>query len=178
MKTTLLRASIALALFATLAVPALGQFAGGGFSFTAGQIPGTTTNDSATAGNVGQYIEALQTAATNFPATGTYGDLGSLALTAGDWDVSIMMNASANGATAQLVGAGIGTASGTGSTGITPGVNYAAQTAPTSSANSSVAVPVYRISIASSTTYYCKVIANYTVGTPQYQGRCSARRVR
>lgn len=178
MKTTLIRAFVALALFATLAIPAFGQFSGGGFSFTAGQIPGTSTNNNASAGNVGQYIEALQTTATNLGGNGVYTDMGSLALTAGDWDVSMNATFSANGASVTSVAIGLGTTVGNSAAGITFGSNGLQGVAPTASYNSSLTVASFRISLAASATYYCKGVSNYTVATVQMVGRCSARRVR
>lgn len=174
----IIRAGVALALLAAIAAPALGQFTGGGFSYTTGQLPGTTTNDSASAGNVGQYIEALQTSATNFPTNSTYGDLGSLALTAGDWNVTLIGTASANGASVTSWALGIGTTTGNSAAGVTFGVNGLQGLPPTSTALSSLSVAEFRVSLAAPATYYCKVIATYTVATPQYIGRCSARRVR
>lgn len=55
---------------------------------TIGQIPGTTTNDNANPGNVGEYREAIvsggaPTALTRFTPT----LLTTLSLTAGDWNV-------------------------------------------------------------------------------------------
>lgn len=51
-----------------------------------GQIPGTATNDDASAGNVGEYLSASNNVAV-LPA-GAPLSVTSLALTAGDWDVS------------------------------------------------------------------------------------------
>lgn len=51
----------------------------------AGQIPGTATNNSATAGNVGEYITGSATGVAVVNATPK--DITSINLTAGDWDV-------------------------------------------------------------------------------------------
>lgn len=168
-----------LLLLAALSSPALAQFSpGSSGATTPGQLSGTTTNDNATAGNVGQYIEALQTTATNLGGTGVYTDMGSLALTAGDWDVSMNATFSANGATVTTVAIGLGTTVGNSAAGITFGSNGLQGVAPTASYNSSLTVASFRISLAASATYYCKGVANYTVATAQMVGRCSARRRR
>ena len=58
---------------------------------TAGQIVGTATNDSATAGNVGEYVSSAVTPAYPITLTSTqYADVTSISLTAGDWDVTGM----------------------------------------------------------------------------------------
>lgn len=53
------------------------------------QIPGSATNDSASAGNIGEFISStvLVGAAVNVP-TATATNVTSIAPTAGDWDVS------------------------------------------------------------------------------------------
>lgn len=53
-----------------------------------GQIPGTTTNDIAAAGNVGEYLTGtIASGAAVTLATGTPLTVTSVALTAGDWNV-------------------------------------------------------------------------------------------
>src|SRR2546421_430181 len=51
---------------------------------------GTTTNDNAVSGNLGEYISSTvaRGAAVTGAANGTYKDLTSIVLTAGDWDIS------------------------------------------------------------------------------------------
>lgn len=53
-----------------------------------GQLPGTTTNDSASAGNIGQFISSVIAAGSAISVTnGINFDLTSISLPAGDWDV-------------------------------------------------------------------------------------------
>jgi hypothetical protein len=52
-----------------------------------GHIPGTQTNDSAAAGQVGEIISAVITTGVALPS-GAVVVVGSISLTAGDWDVS------------------------------------------------------------------------------------------
>jgi hypothetical protein len=69
-------------------------------TLTAGQLPGTATNDNASAGNVGEYIESLKTTSTTGSTTlGTYTDAGvSIALTAGDWSIFFSAELEVSGA--------------------------------------------------------------------------------
>jgi len=141
---------------------------------------GTNTNDSAAAGYIGEYIESVVTSATNLPTSGQLGDLTSISLSAGDWDIGVNIGFSLNTGTGMTrISGGIGTASGNSTTGIVSGSNFHDSTAmPTAAANSFVSVAPYRVSISSSTTYYLKFRGNYTGGNPQGVGRISARRVR
>lgn len=139
---------------------------------------GTSTNDDAEVGEIGEYIEGLQTTLTNFPASGTLGDLASVYLTAGDWDVTAMLDAQPNGATTTTMDIGISVTSGNSATGLTSGVNRFFALGPTSATGQPLYVPAYRMSLASATTAYLKYEASYSVATPQARGRISARRVR
>jgi hypothetical protein len=55
-------------------------------SIASGQLPATTTNDSAAAGKVGEVISSVITTGVALP-TATAVAVASIALTAGDWDV-------------------------------------------------------------------------------------------
>jgi hypothetical protein len=142
------------------------------------KIRGTQTNDAAAAGDVGEYIESIVSTPANTPATGVWGDITSISLTAGDWDVVGNIFTQANGATVSQVRGFIGTASGNSTTGFVTGSNNCEPGVPTASTHGSGAIPSYRVSISSTTTYYLKVQANFSAGTPQAAGRISARRVR
>lgn len=53
----------------------------------AGQLPGTTTNDSASAGNVGEYLTtSVASGSAVSLTTATPANVTSVVLTAGDWD--------------------------------------------------------------------------------------------
>lgn len=152
----------------------------------AGQLigKGTQTNDSASAGYIGEYIE-LTAGVTSFTsATGHYQDFGgngtALALTKGDWEVTFTVYFLANAATITSYLMGITTTTGDSSTGLTAaGSNYA-QIGGLSVANSplSLTVPSFRVSLSADTSYYGKLFAQFGAGTPQYAGRLSARRLR
>lgn len=143
----------------------------------AGQVPGTNTNDNAVAGNIGEVVRSY-VAATNTAATAAYDDLTSITLTAGDWDISLFAYFRVNGATATVWSAGISTTAGNFNTGLTDGDNFTDALAGTAIYNPSIVVPPYRVQPATTTTYYFKRRAVFTVGTPQIGGRITARRVR
>lgn len=142
-------------------------------------IQGTPTNDNAASGYVGESFYAASTTPANFAATGVRADLASIAVTAGDWDLSFCMTATPNGSTCTFVEAFIGTAAGNNTTGLLLGDNYAGTIGPTATIPaSSVCVANYRVSLTGAATYYLKVLATYSAGTPQVTGRISARRIR
>lgn len=141
-------------------------------------VVGTGAADSAPAGRIGEYVEALASAV-SFPATTQYGDAASISLTPGDWDVDIVGYAVANGATMVSFGVGISTTSGNSSTGLVAGNNSLALLTPsTAGGNTPFAIPRYRISLSATTTIYFKYVSSYSVATPTLNGRISARRAR
>jgi len=142
---------------------------------------GTTTNDSAAAGYIGEYIELVTSTSQNFPTSTQYGDLNGgaadISLTAGDWDVTVTFRTNLNSSTCTDVSCGISITSGNSTTGLVSGSNLFLMAPPTSSYGTNMGF-VYRVSLASTTTVYLKYMANYSAGTPQARGRISARRVR
>lgn len=152
-------------------------------SSSGSKLRGTTTNDDAAAGDIGEYIEST-VSNTSTGSTGQYYDITSISLTKGDWDISGMSQFSRNGATFTLVDLvlAITTTSGNNSTGVIPGVNTS-EFNPGATMLSfgfvSVSVPVYRMSLSSTTTVYLKGFVDaYSAGTPKQYARISARRVR
>lgn len=148
-----------------------------GTCYSRGQLVGTNTNDNATAGNIGEYVEAKGTGA-SFPATGTFGDANSISLTAGDWDVMLCFDAASSGATVTATAIGISTTPGNSSTGLVGGQTQLDFIPPTSANNASGCLTGVRQSLSATTTVYGKVAGVYTVSTPTYGYRLSARRVR
>lgn len=150
------------------------------FNPTTKGIKGTTTNNNAAALNVGEYVESIASA-TNAPTSTQYGDLTSISLTAGDWDVTAGIFWTVNGATWSQYGHGISITSGNSPTGLNTGENFSNNTSTGSAtvpASVTKFVSSYRMSLSGTTTVYLKYISNYTAGPPQAQGRLSARRVR
>ena len=62
------------------------------------RFKGTTTNDNALTGNVGEYVESVVEGA-NAGASTQFGDATSIILTAGDWDVTLIGEITINGGT-------------------------------------------------------------------------------
>lgn len=149
---------------------------------TGGQLPATATNDDAAAGKLGEYKESVVSAVTVTGANGVWGNITTLSLTAGDWDVSFDNYLASNGGTItgpwqiaissysditttdQVAGSNLCVVD------FTPGLATAAQeTCP---------VFAYRMKLASTIVVYGKEKLNYSAGSPQVSGRLSARRVR
>lgn len=134
---------------------------------------GTTTNDNAAAGVVGEYVQSTFSAVAL--TTNTVTNLTSISLTAGDWDVygNALIGASAV-ALFEAV-AGINTVSATFGT-------YYAQILTASGGalaqTISQTMPPQRLSLASTTTVYAVGRAQFASGTAAATGILLARRVR
>ena len=141
-------------------------------------IKGTTTNDSATAGKVGEYVSSAVTSPTAAPATGAIGDLTSIALTAGDWDVHLQGHWRVNTSVQDVI-VGIGTAAGNDGSGLVIGSNQATLAQAFLAAGAQfMSVAPYRVSLSASATIYYKYSADYTGAVPDLRGIISARRIR
>ncbi len=140
-------------------------------------VMGTQTNDNASVGFYGEYISS-SVAGRAYPGTNTYGDMAAITLTTGDWDITGLALEDNNGATVTFTALDILTVSGNNSTGESVGVNAVQGPPSTSVYDTALTIPAYRASISGSTTYYLKVRAIFSVATPAFYGRISARRVR
>lgn len=141
-------------------------------------ILGTTDGSRANGGIVGESTVSVVTTYTNYPTTAQYGDLTSLLLTAGDWDVTAVLDAQYNGATVNNLRMGISTTSGNSSTGLNAGDNLVFSQGPTIAYDISEEVANFRLSLNTTTQVYLKYFSVYTVAIPQAAGRISARRIR
>lgn len=141
-------------------------------------IQGTTTNDNATAGNLGEYIShTIASDSAVSLSTGTTANVDSITLTAGDWDVRIMGYFKASGASASDFKLGFSTTSAT--IDATAGKFNNNPTVVTGlSDDLSSAVPDCRVSVASSTKIYFVAQSTFTLGTVKTYGIISARRMR
>lgn len=150
-----------------------------GAATVTGGIVGTTAAGNATAGNLGEYVESVISTDANLPAAnGVWGDATSISLTAGDWDVCAMLLLAGQSGTTTAGDIGIGTASGTSTTGLVLGSNWNQfQFIALNGSRASATIPPYRVNISGTTTYYLKVRGTFT-STPTYTCRFSARRVR
>ena len=141
-------------------------------------IVGTTTTNDAQAGSVGETVMSSITSPTNYPATGTFGDLTSISLTAGDWDIAAVTQQTTPGTMTGETRLGISTTSGNSATGLTIGYNRLAFPNATATADSGASIPMYRLQLGSTTTVYLKFFTEYTTGTPKALGTIIARRRR
>jgi len=148
-----------------------------GSSFVPGQTPGTTTNDNAAAGNVGQYIESVVVSGSAVAATSaTQVNVTSISLTAGDWDIEASITTIPAGGTTQSVL--IGGISATTATLPAVELRTYAQPAINAGTNCSISFPRTRVSIASTTTYFLVADIFFAVSTLGVCGFINARRVR
>lgn len=134
-------------------------------------IVGTTTNNNANAGSVGEYQSA---SASGVGLTSTVAaNVTSLSLSAGDWDVSGNVNYTPTG-DMQLIQTGVSSTSATLNTNERQLliVNFI------SAAPQQQASTLSRFSLASTTTVYLVGQANFTTGTVTASGFIRARRVR
>lgn len=134
-------------------------------------IVGTTTNNNANAGSVGEYVSASATSLALTNATST--NITSISLTAGDWTVEGSMNFTASGTNLNAFAAGSSTTSVT-----LPATGLFAWANITGQGSATVAIPPQRFSLASTTTVYLVASANFTTGTVTGNGFIWARRVR
>jgi len=153
-------------------------------SQTAG-IVGTTTNNNANAGSVGEVVSssvAVGSAVSLTTAAGAFTGktITSISLTAGDWNVFGIV--------------GINMAATTNFTASAGGINTVADTLNSLYEEEtrfsygaggfvpnnvfSFAFPTTRVSIASTTTYYLIGYASFTISTATAFGRITARRIR
>lgn len=142
-------------------------------------VVGTTTNDAAPVGRLGEVISSFQ-GSTNFVgSTGQYDDVTSIALTAGDWMISGVVTVVINAATITAFQGGIGTVTGNDGTGLATGDTAFDSLPPTVASNTtSIVIPPYEVRLAAGATRYLKVNVVFSAGTPKKAGRITAVRIR
>jgi hypothetical protein len=142
-----------------------------------GPTQGTSTNDSAAAGQVGESVRSNNSTGLVSSADSVWTNLVSISLTAGDWDVTGLLDVSEAAATTWVQGA-ISVNSGTTTTDHVHGDNYLSSNGIGAVGNGTVlTISAYRLSLSSTTTVYLKFFAN-GAGNKTIYGRLSARRVR
>jgi hypothetical protein len=155
-------------------------------------IVGTTTNNNAQVGSVGQYLCAQVTnggspsgCTTNSSTpvsltNGTAANVTSISLGAGDWDVRGEI-ATAPGATTTIstVSGWISTASATIPTGASQGIPWVFLSLPfTAGQGTALSLAPVRLSLSTATTVYLSAFAGFGTSTMGAFGWISARRVR
>jgi hypothetical protein len=151
------------------------------FSTSGKGIQGTTTNNSADAGVVGEYVSSSVGNTTVTLTTGVTANLTSISLTAGDWDVQGNVGFD-TATTANLTYwyAGVTKTSATLEGGYFQATNMVAPTGgAVFGANAfSLPSPVARISLSATTTVYLITNVGFTVAAVKAGGMIKARRVR
>lgn len=147
-----------------------------------GQLPATATNDSASAGNLGEIAvsEVLSGSAVSL-TTATDANVTSVSLTAGDWDVDGNICLTTNAATAATAFTGwVSTTSATIPT--APNLGSYTQFVAASVANNfnGMCWPIgtRRVSLSGTTTTYLSTRVAFTLNTASAYGYLRARRVR
>lgn len=148
-------------------------------------ITGTTTNDNAATGKVGEYVSSTVAAASRVGLTSaTTANVTSISLTAGDWDVCGDVLITADGAF-NIAGAGTPAYAAIATTSATlPGFDVGRQAAILPLAGNGydyhIVTPLARISIASTTTVYLVANATHNASSSEVgaSGTLRARRVR
>jgi hypothetical protein len=142
---------------------------------TAPNYQGTTTNNNAASGAIGEYQTGSFSGGAL--ATGTPASTANVSLTAGDWDVwgAAVITPSAG---AQAIEVGVSTTNNAFSGALDAGGNTLLQAAFLAGGAQRLNTAAARISIAATTTVYLIAQANFTTGTCSVGGFISARRVR
>lgn len=141
-------------------------------------LKGTATNDSAAAGNIGEYLSSFVTTSNMVSVSGSIqGNVTTLSLTAGDWDVGSQLSVAVSaGKTISLLYSGISTTTGSinsNAFGFSAWLGtFAGDDSSTLSLNGAT-----RVSLASTTTVY--LVAQHNVAPSQnFWGGIWARRRR
>jgi hypothetical protein len=149
---------------------------------TRGQYPGTTTNDNALPGMIGEYLLS------DIPKVSSVGltnnvtaNIATIALTAGDWDVWI------NGALMGVTATALGNANfyisstslgGNNTNGAVARLAYNPATAPFASGDLTLDIGPWRVSLAAPATYYFTALCGFASGALSAYGCIQARRAR
>jgi hypothetical protein len=161
----------------TLVTPTLGAAAATSLAFSpsTGGIIGTTTNNSASAGIVGQFVNSIILSGSAVSlSSGTPKDLTSISLTAGDWDVMGNISFITNASTPVAYVGWLNLTSAT-----QPDAALITFLTTTSFFNSdSIPVPALRVSITTTTTVYISASSTFSGGSLTMCGQIQARRVR
>lgn len=146
----------------------------------AGQIPGTATNDNASAGNVGEVIQStVATGSAVSLTTATPANVTSVSLTAGDWDcrATIARNVGATTSFTKLNGS-IGTTTASLVADGTEASKYFSIAANVMAAGTDTKIGPARFSLAATTTIFLVAQDTFTVSTDAAYGQLTCRRAR
>jgi len=140
-------------------------------------IVGTAAVGDATAGSVGEYVNSLVPVGSAVGlSNGADGNVTSISLTAGDWDLTGAINFVSASATVTQKSAGITVTSATIPTDGSEVFNGSQTT--TASFTDGITLPVKRINVSSTTTVYLVGKVAFSAGSVSAFGTINARRVR
>lgn len=154
-------------------------------SATINHLLGTTTNDSATAGTVGEYLESA-TGGTGFTSAPNNVEMAiaTVTLTGGDWDLEAYGELVCNSGTTFTANSNSNfvvsnVSAGGGVTGGKDILTFQAQTVTTAGiVAATITMPRLRVSVSGSTPYYLNVVTKFSGTAPNWRGTLTARRVR
>jgi hypothetical protein len=141
-------------------------------------VTAQTAGSAAASGKIGEIITGTQATntATGVAATGVWGNVTSVALSAGEWALSgvagflensaVLTTSLSCGISDSSSGAGIG------------GFDYGEYPFLVSGTSPLLPTPQVLVNISTPTTYYLNTRLYYTSGSPQHRGRLVARRIR
>ena len=140
---------------------------------------GVVDGSDALTGEIGEYGSSVTANATLYPTSDTWGDLISISLAPGDWILTGAIDTAANGATmADDNNVAISSTSGNSSAGLKVGDNYLSVPNATASLDGAQTIAGLRANVITTTTYYLKYRAKYSVATPKATGKISKLRIR
>lgn len=141
---------------------------------------GTILGDAAATGIIGQRVvsnissgSAIVVATTN-----VFQNITTISLTAGDWDVSGMIEFANNGAVVTGIAGYISLFTGNTTTDYVNGDNALDAVPSSSTSNSSVSILNWQVNVTTTTTVFLKALGGFSAGNPKMFGRISARRMR
>lgn len=167
----------------SLITPVLGAASATSLSFSSTSgIIGTTTNDSAAAGSVGEYLENIVLIGSAVSMTTGVGvNITSISLTPGDWDIVIDGYFTGNAATT-VSGAFVSISNISATLNISPGrlgvCSSGGNTLFSVGQLAGCVAGPFRLSVAITTTIFFVANANFAVSTMSCFGIIRARRIR
>jgi len=147
-------------------------------SVNSSAVLGTTTNDNAAAGIVGEYIASTVSATTSGLTSNTPANAASITLSAGDWDVSGGFFLNFGGGTSGTYAVGAFNTTSATLPNLLAGAASYIQTSLTASSGYGAAIPTTRFSVSSPTVVYMVTNLIFSGGTAGNGGTIRARRVR
>ncbi len=140
-------------------------------------IIGSTTNDAAITGNVGEYVSStIAVGSAVSLTTATAANVTSISLTAGDWDVTGIVNFSETTSTVTSRIAGLSSTTATLPTDGSEG--YCGVQSTVTSETNSIGLTRKRFSLSGTTTVFLVGQATFSAGTCTGFGSITARRIR